>query len=275
MKKPEGEEAVFAGRSNGAVVRHLTLLLVILAAGAPLRGDERAPTIRVATYNVAFGSMGTPEQIGEMLKPYELDAVGLCEVPAGDWSTRLGKVLGMGHVYVGQHSPLGYKDKYKAIVSRTPLADTREYHLGQGWSAVAGRTTVRGVPLSIYSLHVGGRAEGHQKELAQKILPEDKSDNVLMMGDFNSVIGPNRIKRNNEGMSWLLKAGMRPTWLDLKFDVQQHFTLDTNDRNSLKLYGVIDHILIGPKSNLKAVRGGIIELDKPLSDHKPVWAELE
>lgn len=76
-------------------------------------------------------------------------------------------------------------------------------------------------------------------------------------------------------MSWLLKAGMCPTWVDLKFDVEQHFTLDTTDRNSLKLYGVIDHILIGSKSKLKATRGGIIELEKPLSDHKPVWAELE
>jgi endonuclease/exonuclease/phosphatase family metal-dependent hydrolase len=252
------------------------MAFLLVAVGAvSLHAAEPAPKIRVAAYNVAFGSMGSPEQIGEMLKAYDLDLVGLCEVPAGDWSVRMGKVLGMDHVYVGQHSPLGYKDKYKAIISRTPLADTREYHLGRGWSAVAGRTTVRGVPLSVYSLHVGGRAEGHQKELAQKILPADKSDNVLMMGDFNSVIGPNRGQRNNEGMSWLLAAGMRPTWTDLKFDIEQHFTLDTNDRNSLKLYGVIDHILIGPKSKLKAVRGGIIELDKPLSDHKPVWAELE
>ena len=253
----------------------LTFLLAFLSLAVPLRADEATSKVRVATYNIAFGSMGTPEQIGEMLKSYDLDVVGLCEVPAGDWSARLGKVLGMEHVYVGQHSPLGYKDKYKSIVSRTPLSDTREYHLGQGWSAVAARTTVRGVPLSIYSLHVGGRAEGHQKELATKILPEDKSDNVLMMGDFNSVVGRNRVKRNPEGMSWLLKAGMRPTWTDLKFDVEQHFTLDTTDRNSLKLYGVIDHILIGPKSKLKASRGGIIELEKPLSDHKPVWAELE
>jgi hypothetical protein len=38
---------------------------------------------------------------------------------------------------------------------------------------------------------------------------------------------------------------------------------------------VIDHILIGPKSKFVATEGGIIELEKPLSDHKPVWAALE
>jgi endonuclease/exonuclease/phosphatase family metal-dependent hydrolase len=38
---------------------------------------------------------------------------------------------------------------------------------------------------------------------------------------------------------------------------------------------VIDHILINKKSRLHAVKGGIIEMKKPLSDHKPVWAELE
>jgi endonuclease/exonuclease/phosphatase family metal-dependent hydrolase len=134
---------------------------------------------------------------------------------------------------------------------------------------------VRGVSLSIYSLHVGGRAEGHQKQLAEKILPADGTGNVLMMGDFNSVVGANRAKRNNEGMSWLLKAGMRPTWTDLAYDTEQHITLDTTDGNSRELFGVIDHILIGPQSTLKAVRGGIIELLTLLSDHKPVCAELE
>ena len=35
----------------------------------------------VASYNVVFGSMTTPEQLGEMFKPYNLDIIGLSEVP--------------------------------------------------------------------------------------------------------------------------------------------------------------------------------------------------
>lgn len=242
-------------------------------AAAPAAG-KTGETIRVAAWNVVFGSMASPEDVGRALLPYEPDVVGLNEVPAGDWSARVGKVLGLEHVYVGQHSPLGYRDKYKSIVSRAPLEGAKEHHFGQGWSAVTARTTIRGVPLSVYSLHVGGRAEGHQRTLAEEILPKDDCPNVIMMGDFNSVVGADRRKRDREGMSWLLKAGMRPTWTDLKIDVDREFTHDPRDPASLDLYGVIDHIMISPKSHLKAVEGGIIELNPPLSDHKPVWAAL-
>jgi hypothetical protein len=38
--------------------------------------------------------------------------------------------------------------------------------------------------------------------------------------------------------------------------------------------GVIDHILFNTSSGAKANEGGIIELKKPLSDHKPIWAEI-
>ena len=38
--------------------------------------------------------------------------------------------------------------------------------------------------------------------------------------------------------------------------------------------GVIDHILYHPK-NMKVMEGEIIEMEKPLSDHKPVWAVFE
>jgi exonuclease III len=37
---------------------------------------------------------------------------------------------------------------------------------------------------------------------------------------------------------------------------------------------VIDHIFYSTKSKAKVTEGGIIELKKALSDHKPVWAEL-
>jgi exonuclease III len=37
---------------------------------------------------------------------------------------------------------------------------------------------------------------------------------------------------------------------------------------------VIDHIMYNSK-RVKALEGEIIEMDKPLSDHKPVWALLE
>ena len=53
-----------------------------------------SPTnVRVASYNVEFGKNASPEEIGRMFKPYNLDIIGFNEVPDGDWTARVGKVL--------------------------------------------------------------------------------------------------------------------------------------------------------------------------------------
>ena len=59
-------------------------------------------TVRVASYNVEFGKSATPEQIGKMFKPYKLDIIGFDEAPDGDWTARVGKVLGMEAQLCGQ-----------------------------------------------------------------------------------------------------------------------------------------------------------------------------
>ena len=61
-------------------------------------------------------------------------------------------------------------------------------------------------------------------------------------------------------------------WSDLEIDLTKEFTF--NAQNPEKNLGVIDHILYREQLGAQAVDGGIIEMDKPLSDHKPVWAEL-
>ena len=61
---------------------------------ADLEADDSI-TVRVASYNVEFGRSTTPEQVGDMFKSYNLDIIGFNEVPSGDWTARVGKVLGM------------------------------------------------------------------------------------------------------------------------------------------------------------------------------------
>jgi len=73
-------------------------------------------------------------------------------------------------------------------------------------------------------------------------------------------------------MNTIEKAGFISTWSDLKIDVSKEFTYNALDpKNSL---GVIDHILYNTSAGGKVTDGGIIELKKPLSDHKPIWAEI-
>jgi maltose 6'-phosphate phosphatase len=249
------------------VVAYLCGATLCLAAPVP----DKPIAVRVASYNVEFGRSTTPEQIGEMFKPYKLDIIGFDEAPDGDWTARVGKVLGMEHSYVGKISSANHKDKYKSILSRTPLEGTEEHKLtGRGWnpaSVVRAVTKIDGVSFAFYSLHIckSGATDGHAHNLATKVLPKEKTKRVIVVGDYNNKIG-------DAAMKTVEGAGFRPTWNDLKIDVSKAFTY--NAQNPKKSLGVIDHILYNNLSGAQATDGGIIELKKPLSDHKPIWAEI-
>ncbi len=251
------------------VVTCMCAATLSLAASDP----NKPITIRVASYNVEFSKSATPEQIGEMFKPYKLDIIGFDEAPDGDWTARVGKVLGMKHSYVGKISSANHKDKYKTILSRTPLEGTEEHQLtskSRGWnpaSVVRAVTKIDGISFAFYSLHIckSGAKGGHAHSLATTVLPKDKTERVIVVGDFNNKIG-------DAAMKTIEKAGFRPTWNDLKIDVSKEFTY--NAQNPKKNLGVIDHILYNTSAGAKATDGGIIELKKPLSDHKPIWAEI-
>ena len=262
--------AVNAATMTNLKYKSLLLLAAALIPGLA-RADDESITIRVATYNVEFGKSTTPEEVGEMLKPFELDIVGFNEAPDGDWTRRVGKVLGMEHSYVGKISSANHRNKYKTILSRTPLRDTEEYALeGRGWNpatAVRAATTIRGVDFAFYSLHIctSGKTNGHAFHLASEVLPKEKLERVIVVGDFNN-------KVDDEAMMSVREAGMNATWSDLDIDLTEQFTWDAFGAKGDA--GVIDHILYNKPSGAKATGGGIIELEKPLSDHKPVWAAI-
>ena len=239
-------------------------------------GSEKPVIVRVAAYNVEFGRSTTPEQVGKMFKPYNLDIIGFNEVPDGDWTARVGKALGMKHTYVGKISSANHKDKYKSILSRTPLQSTVEHELTvqrrRSWnpsSVVQAVTQINGIPISFYSLHICRSTDshntGHAYRLANEILPKDKTDRIIVLGDFNNEMGDHALEK-------IEQAGMRATWEDLKIDLSKEFTYNAMDPK--KNHGVIDHIFYSTKSKAVVTDGGIIELKKPLSDHKPVWAEI-
>ena len=256
-------------------VMKLLSLVVACMCGATLcpaaSGPDKPITVRVASYNFEFGKSTTPEQIGEMFKPYKLDIIGFDEAPDGSWTARVGKVLGMPYSFVGKISSANHKDKYKTILSRTLLEDTEEYELpGKGWnpaSAVRAVTKIDGVSFAFYSLHIckSGATDGHAYSLAKKVLPKEATERVIVVGDFNNNIG-------DAAMNTIEGAGFRPTWNDLKIEVSKEFTYNAQDPK--KNLGVIDHILYNTSAGAKATDGGIIELDKPLSDHKPIWSEI-
>ena len=243
-----------------------------LAASVP---DKPIP-VRVASYNVEFGKSATPEQIGQMFKAYNLDIIGFDEAPDGDWTARVGKVLGMEYCYVGKISSANHKNKYKSILSRTPLEGMTEHELRverrRCWnpaSVVRVVTEIDGVSIAFYSLHICGTRNretmGHAYTLAQEVLPKETTERVIVVGDYNNNLG-------DAAMNAIEASGFKPTWKDLKIDVSKEFTYNAQDPS--KNLGVIDHILYNTASGAKAADGAIIELAKPLSDHKPIWAQI-
>ena len=68
--------------------------------------------IKVAAYNVEVSRSATAEEIGETLKRHNFDIVVFSEAPGGDWTKRVGKVLGLNHVVVGKYTTARHKDKY-------------------------------------------------------------------------------------------------------------------------------------------------------------------
>jgi len=251
--------------------------LWIMGTGIGASEPDGSIPVRVAAYNVEFGRSTSPEQVGKMFKPFELDIIGFNEVPDGDWTARVGKVLGMSYSYVGKISSANHKDKYKSILSRTPLQDRVEHELSverrRSWnpaSVVSATTKIDGVPVALYSLHICRSKDsdktGHAYRLAKQVLPKEKTNRVIVLGDFNNNMG-------DVAMNMLEASGYKPTWKDLQIDTSKEFTynaLKPEQPNS----GVIDHIFYKTGSRGSTKDGGIIEMKKPLSDHKPVWAEI-
>ena len=246
-------------------------LISVLLLPYSLHAAEGSVKIRVGAYNVLFGKYGTPKQFGDALKKYNFDIIGFNEAPDGEWTKEVGKFLGMNYAYVGKISSANHKDKYKSILSRTPLTFTEEFPIkGRGWnpcSVVKGTTDVRGVKLNFYSLHIceSHNDKGHGYYLASEILSRDKSKNIIVVGDFNNHL-------NDYPMQQLDKAGFRAAWEDVKIHLTAKWTWNAFTPKGET--GVIDHILYNKSSGAKATQAEVIEMEKHISDHKAVRAEI-
>lgn len=243
---------------------------VAMATASCSSEQKQQIAIRIAAYNVKQGSEGSARQIGKMLQRFKPDIIGFSEVPGGNWTLEAGKVLGMKYAYVGKISSAHHVNKYKSILSRTPLFNTREFELqsGDSWkpaSAVRAETTVRGVELAFYSMHIARSSgkEGQAYEFVSKVFPEETNSRIILTGDFNN-------ETNQSGLKNFMKSGFVPVWSDVGFKLRWKSSVVKRSK-----IGVIDHIFYNKTSGAKATVAGVVNLKKALSDHKPVVAEIQ
>lgn len=264
-------------------------LICLLFASIPLftacdQKREGSIQLKVAAYNVQYSKVGTANEIGEKLKPYNFDVVCFSEAPGGSWTDDVAKAMGMDHVVVGRYSTAGHEDKYKSIASRTPLTDYEEVLMADTLHTVTRAVTkIRDQEIAIYAVHFpfGWRDQAHIDETTGKVeafvdyLKERQSDELsIAMGDFNFVLSTDTYRSPYYEMFEAM--GLKASWRDLGTDVSMLSSMhgESQKRDTAKVGRVIDHILY-PSNRIQALAGELIEMDQPLSDHKPVWALLE
>jgi maltose 6'-phosphate phosphatase len=238
--------------------------------------------IRVAAYNVEVSRNATAKEIGLALKAYDLDIACFSEAPGGEWTKEVGAAMGLNHVVVGKYATAGHDDKYKTIASKTPLYGYEEILMADTLHTVTKAITkIDDKEISIYSVHFpfGWRDQAHIDETTGKVKAlidylkrTDSNDISLVMGDFNFI--PTNAEKVNDYHQMFVEIGLDVSWKDLKINptiLNTHNALKPEDEGSGK---VIDHIMYSPQK-ATAIEGAIIEMDKPLSDHKPVWAVLQ
>ena len=110
--------------------------------------------LRVAAYNVEVSRSATAQEIGLMLKAYDLDVVSFSEAPEGNWTQEVDAAMGLEHVLAGKYSTAGHGDKYKTILSRTLMYDSEEIMMVDTLHTATKVTTKVGIQeLAIYSVH--------------------------------------------------------------------------------------------------------------------------
>jgi maltose 6'-phosphate phosphatase len=238
--------------------------------------------IKVAAYNVEYSKNATASEIGEALKTYNFDVVCFSEAPGDDWTQEVGEAMGLNYFIVGKYSTAGHEDKYKTIASRTPLYDFEEVLMADTLhTATKAKTKINNTEISIYAVHFpfGWRDQAHIDETKNKIvtfvnyLKSKQSEEIAVVaGDFNFI--PSNADSTSMYYEMFVDIGMDVSWKDLGIDCTKLNTWNALDPEDNGNGEVIDHIIYNRKK-MKVLNGEIIEMEKPLSDHKPVWALLE
>ncbi len=261
------------------------LMLIFACSNKPSNkkeNQERPTQIKIAAYNVEYSKNATATEIGEALKSYNFDVVCFSEAPGGNWTKEVGEAMGMNYFTVGKYSTAGHEDKYKTIVSKTPLSDFKEVLMADTLhSATKAKININNTEINIYAVHFpfGWRDQAHIDETTNKIATfveylkaKQIEEIAVVAGDFNFI--PSNADSTSMYYEMFVDIGMNVTWNEIGIDCTKRNTWNALDPEDAGNGEVIDHIIYNHQK-MKVLDGEIIEMEKPLSDHKPVWTLLQ
>ena len=226
----------------------------------PVAAPAGTDTVRLVTFNIQYAIhidraimllRSSPElRNADIVTLQEMDAPGV---------RAIAESLAMSYVYYpATIEPKTHRDFGNAILSRWPIVADQKIllpHLarfeGTRRIATAATIAVRGVPLRVYSVHLGTRFEigpGSRRDQARAILADAASyPRVVISGDMNS----HRIGRlvRAAGFEWPMERNPHTRWI---------FNWD--------------HIFLKGLTSGASPATGVVRDTLGASDHRPVWA---
>ena len=226
------------------------------ASPAGMRGD----TVRVASFNIEY-ALRVDSAVAVMRSEPGLrdaDVILLQEMDEAG-TRRVAEAFGMHYVYYpGTFRRATRRDFGNAVLSRGPILEDRKIllpHVGifgrTQRVATAATVMVRGVPVRVYSTHLGTMVNAtpaaRRRQLRTVLADAARYPRVIVGGDMNSH-GVGRVAREM-GYAWPTEHGPRTT-----------------------RFGRWDHIVLkGLASPGSAAAGTVLDV-RGTSDHRAVWA---
>lgn len=213
--------------------------------------------VRALTLNVHGGADAAPEAIAAFLRGQDPDVIALTECPAV-LAQQLASLASYPFV-VGEG---------EVLLSKTALEDFAQVNLDAGRSFAHAETTLGGVRFSLYAAHLGWNVSGllQCREFTDRFLAKDPRAHLLLLGDFNDEHLSKQIGVLEEqvtdaftAVGWL--PSDRISWPSTGFDGTEGSQL-------------IDLLFFSRALPALVLDAGVVNVVPPLSDHKPVWAEL-
>lgn len=253
-----------------------------------------ATRLRVLSYNIHAG-IGVDgrfdlDRVANVIRGTEADVVGLQEVDRcyrskteyTDQIEHLSERLGMEFAYgtAIERPPIAESDGVSrrygvAVLSRHPITDTETHPLSNGPETeqrvlLETCLDVRDVPWTFATTHLG-LAEDVRRRQVTDVLDRlaDRTERVLLTGDFNATPDSNAIDR--------LTERFRDAFADADLGDADTFptsSIERNEHGAVEVFrkpARIDYVFYTPDLRLRDVE----LVESPASDHAGVVAALE
>lgn len=246
--------------------RFAHLVFFLLGLFLPLRvssGQEEAlrqPVVRLATYNVHGGLEASAGTVARFLSGLNLDLLSMQEVPSQEYLETIASGTGLVHFTL--------MDRFKAVLSRTPLADTQRLPLITGRGVIRTTATLRGIPVSVYAIHNSWDQQGDREnsQIVNELLPLDANPRKILLGDFND--------EHYSTQNIVLERALNDAWTDLGVRPGDRTTWPATGFAGTEGHQLIDLLLYDPAGGMFPVSASIPKLAPVLSDHRPVVFNL-